>query len=378
MKKNWKLSASFISSFKACPTRCYHKYVLGLVPIVESDALRMGTSWHALLEIAKQKVEPGVDIMDIVTAYLNKAYENRPTNKVLEDWAVEQTTLLYSLCGYRWVYQEDNYEVLAEEVPFEISVKGPSGRALPNVILVGKIDKITRSPNGVVCIDEHKSTSDSLDSDSSYWKHLNLDTQTRLYPYAAQRLQLSGELEKYGITAADNLISTVRYDVWRKPSIRPKMLTQTESAEFVKTGEYCGEKFELGLIGTVVQTVNNSPVTVEPGKKEGTFAIRETPDMFGARLLQDISTRPEFYFARRELSRTTADLAKFEVEVCDIYHTIKFMERNNTWWVNEKACEAMFKCEYCDVCYNCIDVSQGQIPLGYKCIFGEKHDTETE
>lgn len=419
MKKQWRLSASFISSFKSCPTRCYDKYVLGLVPVEDTDSQRVGTSWHKLLEIIRLKSgsicpdcqkpdgeyfifdikQEGVecplcqdtgklptDMMDVVIRYLNQVYNIPPASKTIEEWAVERAILLYSLCGYNWRYSDDDFEVVAEEIKFRLPVRNPeTNRALPNVTLDGKIDKIVRSPNGVYYIDEHKSTSKSVDSDSTLWKHLNLDTQTHLYPYAAQQLQLSGQLEKYGIKATDSLISGVRYDVWHKPGISPKKLTQADSAEFTKTGEYCGEKFKVGKAiikdkhldaePNYIIEVNNESAEVEPGKKENTFAIKETPDMFGARLLQDISERPDFYFARREISRTAQDLKKFEYEIYNIYQTIKFMDRSNTWWTNESACEATFKCPYVDICYNNVDLSDGHVPDGFKKLeFVEKEN----
>ncbi|HDY89737.1 MAG TPA: PD-(D/E)XK nuclease family protein [bacterium] len=411
-KKTWKLSASFIASFKACPYRCYLKYVLGLVPIEDTDALRMGTNWHRLLEIMgmrpetvcpecskKQKITSAeilllnttpielassncplcegtdilpADMMDAVVRQLNQAYETVPLSKTKEEWLAERAILLYSIAGYNWQYIDDLFEVVAEEIQFSIPVRNPkTGRALPNVVLNGKIDKIVKSPNGIYYIDEHKSTSKALDSDSLYWKHLTLDTQTLLYPYAAQQLQLAGDLEDYGIKSSDPLISGVRYDAWHKPQIKPKKLTQAESKKFVEDGEYMGDKFEVAGVGDRHPNgggilINNERAEIEPGAKEGTFAIRETPDMFGARLLKDIGERPEFYFCRKEIARTESDLKKFEQQIYNIYHTIKFIERNNAWWENESQCEATFRCPYLNVCYNGIDVSNGQVPEGLK------------
>ncbi|GAI32680.1 unnamed protein product, partial [marine sediment metagenome] len=190
--------------------------------------------------------QPADDPMDKAIEYLNQVYETVPLSKTKEEWLVERAILLYSLCGYNWVYSEDDYEVVVEELKFSLPIRNPqTNRALPNVVLNGKIDKIVRSPNGIYYIDEHKSTSKSLNADSTFWNHLNLDTQTTLYPYAAQQLQLTGQLEQFGIKATDSLISGVRYDAWHKPGISPKKLTQADSKKLVETGEYCGEKFEI-------------------------------------------------------------------------------------------------------------------------------------
>ena len=167
--------------------------------------------------------------------------------------------------------------------------------------------------------------------------------------------------------------------MWHKPGISPKKLTQADSAKFVETGEYMGDKFEVicaaatkgaddpVTVNSVI--VNRESTEVEPGKKEGTFAIRETPDMFGARLLKDISERPEFYFARKEISRTEADFARLENEIYNIYHTVKFMDKNETWWKNEQQCEATFRCPLINVCYNNVTLDPENPPEGFKSKF---------
>jgi len=398
-KKQWRLSASFMGAFKNCPMRCYLKYVLGLIPIEDTDSQRQGTNWHKILEIMGMK--PGSvclecsntqknpecplcegsdilpkDMMDAVIRYLNKTYEVVPMSKTREEWLTERAILLYSLCGYNWRYIEDDFEVVAEEIQFSLPVLNPAtGRALPNVTLDGKIDKIVQSPNGTYYIDEHKSTGKSIDSDSTFWSHLNLDTQTKLYPYAAQRLQQSGDLKKYGIDPSDPLIRGVRYDAWHKPGISPKKLTQTDSKKFVEDGMYCGQKFDVDYI-SFGYTVNGALAKCEHGKKEGTFAVRETPEMFGARLLADIAERPDFYFARREISRTDAELKALAWDIYNIYHTVKFMNKTGAWWTNEQQCEATFRCPYTSICYNNIEVSDGVVPEGFKLTRWKEKENE--
>jgi len=402
MKKQWHLSASLISAFKACPMRCYLKYVLGIIPIEDTDSQRQGTNWNKCLEIMGMKsgqVCPecsntqknmecvlceGTDIlpenmMDAVIRHLNKTYDNIPISKTKEEWLTERAILLYSLAGYNWNYSNDNYIVVAEEVKFSLPLRNPStGRALPNVTIGGIIDKIVQSPNGNYYIDEHKSTSNSLDQDSQYWNHLNLDTQTRLYPWAARQMQLTNDLINYGLSPDDPLISGVRFDAWHKPQIRPKKLTQAESKKFVETGEYMGEKFNINQHKKPGQEVepflfiNGIKTKIEFGAKEGTFAIRETPEMFGNRLLQDIGQRPEFYFARREINRTESELKRFEWELYNIYKALRSIEKTNTWWINELQCEAKYPCSYIPICYNNININGGCIPEGFKCIFKGK------
>jgi hypothetical protein len=211
-------------------------------------------------------------------------------------------------------------------------------------------------------IQENKSTSKPIDSDSTYWLRLRKDTQSQFYITAARDLSDQNTWEGEERT----LVSGLLHDVFHKPQISPKKLTQAESAEFVKTGEYCGQTFK------VVSTASDCPVFVdeiraeiEPGKKEGTFALHETPGMFGARLLQDMTTRPEFYFARKEVPFTDQELKAFEYQVWALQRNMSEMERTGYWWENESSCEATFKCAYCPLCYNNVDVFNGQTPPGF-------------
>jgi hypothetical protein len=379
--------------------RFYYRYVLGLAPVEETESLRYGTYWHKILEVQNlvqgEKCcdcgeEPNQNCpicegsgvvsttlgMDLVVKYLNWAYQTIPVSKTPEEAAVEQTILLYSLIGYNWYYENrKNYEILAQEIKFDLPLKSPiTGRTMPNTAIHGKIDKVLKNPaTGQLFIGEHKSTSDSLEADSTYWGHLNLDTQTLLYPYAARRLDVGFDTSRIGIL----------YDVWHKPGIRPKMLTQGDSKAFMESGEYCGQKFEIGKFVNNANTdpvlkdgytINGTYATMEPGKKEGTFAIKETPDMFGARLLQDITQRPEFYFCTKEIARTDDDLVRFESELFNMYQTIRTMKKNKAWWCNETQCEATFKCPYINFCYSNKIVGENEIPEGFKCIFKKEKE----
>lgn len=396
------LSATSIGCFKACPMRYYFRYELGLVPDEDTDSQRVGTNYHRIHEIAD--MEPGGvcecmhkigsgpaiitgktvsldiesanpncplcggsgelpdNIMDAVIAHLNRAYETMPISKTIEEWETERITLLYSLVGYQWYYNEDDayYEVEQAEQKFDIPLRSPTtGRKL-QARLRGKIDRVFSAGNNRF-VHEYKSTSKNIDPDSTYWNHLTLDTQTRLYTYAAKELGLG--------------MCGVLYDVWSKPKSRPKKLTQGDSKKFVADGMYCGEKFEVTYPLQCVSIedsgvwINDTQAEVIPGAKPGTFAIRETPEMYGARLLQDITQRPEFYFARREIAHTANDIEKFERQLYNIYKGIKNMSRTDGWWEDENACQNTFTCSYINFCYNHIDIQPGDIPEGFRCIY---------
>ena len=396
------LSASSISAFKNCPVRFRNAYVFGIRPIEDKESQRIGSNWHTALEVASLKpgdecpeapchedpgecpicentnVVPG-DIMGVVSRVLNSVYANIQTNDV-DALEIERVTLLHALAGYRWHYGEQQESVIATEQYFSLPLLNPqTGYPVPDVFIEGRIDKLIELAKGIA-VKEHKSTSKSIDPDSTYWGHLNLDVQTTMYIYAARRMQLDEleHLRQYELTSLDSpLINTVKYDVYRKPTIRPKKLTQGDSKKFVKDGMYCGQEFEIDECYRIEDdgleiTVNNHPAEVEPGAKEDTFTIRETPDMFGARLLKDITERPEFYFRCIELTRTDAELKTFEQELYDIAQNMQFMIRSGRFYTNEHQCEATFRCDYISQCYNREIVDQDHVPDGFESIFNRK------
>ncbi len=397
------LSASSIGAFKSCPIRFRNAYVYGIRKIEDSESQRVGTNWHLLLETAAlvpgsdcpnapchEDPEPCMicegtnvvpdDIMEVVTRVLNKAYEGIEFNDP-EAKEIERVTLLHALAGYRWHYGEQLEPVIDTEVPFYLPLLNPqTGHPVPDVFIKGRIDKLIEIANGIT-VKEHKSTSKSIDPDSTYWGHLNLDVQTTMYIYAARRMQQL-DLEVTGLKEGqDNnpLINTVKYDVYHKPTIRPKKLTQGDSKKFVADGMYCGQEFDVvtgipepGYKELLHPAVNGVQAYLERGAKEGTFTIRETPDMFGARLLKDITERPEFYFRCIELTRTDAELKAFEQELYDIAQNMQFMIRSGRFYTNEHACEATFRCDYIGQCYNREVVDQDHVPDGMKRIFNRK------
>jgi len=399
MSRKLILSASSISAFKACPVRFRNAYVYGIRPIEDKESQRIGTNWHTILEVAS--LVPGsecpcgtsqgyivscpicegigmvpLDIMEAVTRVLNRAYMDVNFADPLAK-EIERVTLLHALAGYRWHYGEQTETTVAREQYFSLPLLNPqTGHPVPDVFIEGKIDKLIEIANGIA-VKEHKSTSKSIDPDSTYWGHLNLDVQTTMYIYAARRMQLALGIDIDHRFMSSPLINTVKYDVYHKPQISPKKLTQAESKKFVADGMYCGQKFDVETKqepeshgGTVISfIINGVQAEIEPGKKEGTFAIRETPDMFGARLLKDITERPEFYFRCIELTRTDAELKAFEQELYDIAKNMQYMIRSGRFYTNEHQCEATFRCDYIGQCYNRETVDSDHVPDGFKCIF---------
>ena len=394
-RKHWQLSASSIACFKSCPFQYFLKYIKHIRKDVESEPLRYGTNWHKVMEVIG--LTPGAtctcantddlpkstpisdclicagsgtrpdDIMLAVSRVIDDAYSRMPVSMDPVKWAVERAKLLYSAAGYNWYYADKPLVPILTEYKFDSPIPNKTGRMIPNTNIIGIIDKIA-PVDGVRSVVDYKSTTSSIDSGSKYWGSLNLDTQTNLYLYIVRLLQQRGLLPDLG-----GEVTGLYYDVYHKPGISPKKLTMADSKKFVEDGMYFGQKFNAkAQCGTPdFVTVDGITAEVEPGKKDGTFAIRETPEMYGARLLADIAERPEYYFVRHPIPKTDADLEKFHKELLSVLISMRSMYNMDSWYHCEKQCEATYHCDYIDICYNGID-PDSELPDGL--IRKERHD----
>jgi hypothetical protein len=374
------VSATSLQTYKACPVRYRIGYVEGIRLAEDPPPFRMGTAWHRGLEVLEMIAGTLVgDVaitednrLEIAVTEATAVYQDIPAWADATEWAVEREIVANALAAYHWLYGTGSeYETVATELQFELPLVNPeTGHATPNFVRVGKIDRIVRHKGtGRLMIQEYKSTSKPIDSGSTYWDRLRKDTQLKFYINAARDLQEKDPgTSEIGIGSLSGLL----HDVFHKPTIKPSKLTMGESAEFVKTGDYCGQKFDVVTPSEIAELtcpsiiVDGVLVEVESGKKEGTFALRETPGMFGARLLQDMTQRPEFYFARREIAFTDAELEDFRYQVWALQKTIAEMTNSGHWFENEAQCEATFKCAYGPICYQNVDVFHGATPPGFK------------
>jgi hypothetical protein len=327
--------------------------------------------------------------MAAVVEHLNECYtgDTIPASKTSEEWEIERQILVMSFIGYLWHWGNDPVTPIASEIKFDLPLHAPR-TGLPlltsEVIRVGKIDHIVKW-RGMVGNVERKSTSRSIDPDSDFWEKSQKDTQVSMYALAFHDMieagQFPHEVSAYLEANPDTQFGNTLYDVWRKPTIKPATLTQGATATLIETGEYEGVTFDIAAepfsIGegkeaqvSATVAVDGSPADVTPGKKG--FAIRETPAMYGARLLQDIYTRPDFYFQRKEIARTDKDLAKARIEVYNTYQAMKMYEKNGCWTENEHSCRSPFPCPMLKICYGpgADEVCDGKTtPDGYRRIF---------
>ncbi|HUW48062.1 MAG TPA: PD-(D/E)XK nuclease family protein [Patescibacteria group bacterium] len=394
MSDEFRLSATSIQDWEECKRRFYLAYVLNLQKTEDKTSFRVGKIWHGCHEIASmipqsrcklcyrrgELVEScylcggtGVlpeDLMDSVTRYVNHMYAKSPSDMTHDELEVERIKVLYSFVGYRWYFSEQRFDTVSSEIWFDNQIVDPSTRRfLRGFNVVGKVDHLLRDlSTGLLYIGERKSTRQSLDN-SSYWNRLQLDVQVTTYLYELRISQMLGKLRKFGISENDPMIHGIWYDVWHVPTTDPKLLTQADTKEFLSTHTYFGEDFEVvqttDSTGDAKVVVNDSTAPVTAGKKG--FAIRETPEMYGARLMNDISQQPQFYFEQREIPRSDSQLIEYEDMLCKIAKGVNLFNKNDLWTPNCRSCESPFYCEFRNLCMNNVRVGPSDaVPMGYR------------
>jgi hypothetical protein len=339
-----KSLAILTNSSETCWRTCHRKYQLqyieGIRPEHTSDALRMGDAFHQGIE----QIKNGLTI-DQAIEVVNGLYESAqlPPWQTIEEFHVERVTVIELIRGWATRYAGDMIVDYVEvEFEFLLPLVNPeTGRSSRTFQSSGKIDGIARLPDGKLVVVEHKTASGPIDPASDYWRKLTMDSQ----------------ISRYVIAARDkgHNVSGVVYDVTRKPEISPKKVAELDSE---------GKKIVTdNLTGDRVYLKNG-----EPRQSAGdgmTLKSRvETADEYAARLRDDITSRPEFYFCRMEIARTERDLESYRREQWMMSQEIQNAQRNNLFYKNTSACTAPYRCQYFDICANGIDLNNG-IPAGF-------------
>ena len=282
------LTASRMSTLVGCPRRHFWQYEIGLKTVTVATALRIGTAWHSAME-ARWK---GSSYEHALLAALQGEFDE-----------FQAATLSGLLAGYYRRYDQEPIIALNPEIEFRHPIMG--SRTFDSA---GKIDGLGTLADGRTVLLEHKTTADSIESNSDYWLRLRLNQQVMQYLCAAREL--------------GHDVQTIIYDVCRKPSIRQK---QTETAE-----------------------------------------------EFGARLAADTLARPEFYFARREVPVLDQDLEEFKVqryELSKLILTLRQAENRTALreqaWPRNLSDFGCRMCPFSSFCLQSIHADAEHVPSGF-------------
>lgn len=226
------------------------------------------------------------------------------------------------MTGYDARWRQEAWICEAKEQQFHTAIFNPQTRRKNRTFsTAGKFDGLV-SRHGERWLLEHKTTSDDLSPDSTYWKQLAIDSQVSHYMLASW-------------LAGQRLVGTL-YDVIRKPAINPKKLTKAEQQAFLAGRTYYGRRFD----DDYVLNWQRDP------------EARETWEMYGARLTHDCTeARPEWYFQRREIPRLDQDILEYATELWEVAQQIGAARKSGVHYRNSAAC-ALFgrPCEFLGIC----------------------------
>lgn len=223
------------------------------------------------------------------------------------------------------------HEVLFVEREFTFALVNPETEASSRTFLeAGKIDAGLRSKRtGQIKILEHKTTIDSIESDSTYWGKLAMDSQISKYLLAARHDGFED-------------INTVLYDVIRKPAQRPRG---------VPVQDVDGLAIVLDGNGQRVRT--KSGTWRQSGNAELSYVMQtreETPEEFRDRILETLRGDRALYFTQREIPRLDTDLLEYMNDAWALSQQILYYRSRKLWPRNPQACTAFGTCEFFTLC----------------------------
>jgi PD-(D/E)XK nuclease superfamily len=239
------------------------------------------------------------------------------------------------MTGYhhRWISEDWTVETIEQE--FHVPIFNPASKRRSLLYThAGKFDGIV-SQNGDDYLLEHKTCREEISPGSAYWTRLAIDTQISGYLLASWHL--------------GRKLKGVLYDVIRKPEIRPKRLSLNETSRVQTTGCYCNVRLSEDCM---LQFGHSGD-------------LRETAEMFQARLVQDTLERPEWYFGRQLVTRLDQELLTYAEELWRTVKDIHAAESLGDHRRNDKACFAYHRpCEYLGLCsgHDCPGPHWRQLP----------------
>ena len=312
------MSPSRMNCMTACNRKHYWSYEVGIKPATDAQALRFGSAIHRAL--AGRAI--GADYATALSLGIGEA----------KDLVELDVAILAALLeGYYQRYAEEIVEKMYPEVEIRTEMEG-NGSFEAHTVL----DGMAQLKDSRLALMEHKTTSESIEGSSPYWESLRYNTQCTFYVEAAR--------------SKDWNIETVVYDVIKKPGIAPKQ---------TPTLDRDGKKIVRDATGTRVFKKDGSPR--ESADTEKGFVLLqdiETVDQFSDRLRADIAERPDYYFARKELSVLDSDIQEMQAQRDAVARQItaarlqqrRYDKPEYAW----PRCVGRFTCQMCEFSGPCL------------------------
>jgi hypothetical protein len=296
------LTTSSYKCYHRCPREYYHAVEQGMQSVGVSKALLWGRVWDAIMAYLWAPESLWQADIALGVGMLGDAWDQ------LDE--VDQINTEVLTVGYveRWRDAHLSIGRIGVKLKFDAPLINPeSKRASKLWYLAGELDGIAMV-DGKCMIIEHKSSSEDLSPDSTYWRILRLDPQCSNYFQGARRLGY----EPVGVL----------YDVVRKPAIKRLLATPEEARRYKKDG------------------------TLYAAQRD----YDETIEEYQARLIEDVATRPEWYYHRGEVVRLESEEIEAQYDALDTSHVIHQCQIGGRW-PRSGACRHYNRlCQFFPVC----------------------------
>lgn len=396
-------SASKLRTWHRCPRKFHNNYILGLGE-PSSSTQDFGTVGHHRLE-------------GRLLALLPVPTPQRGFMALAGEY--EQSRLDAVLAGYdvRWADDGEVYDVLGVEVPFEYELAGS--------IIQGKMDAIVqRRSDGRVFIVEHKFTGSDVSPGASYFERLALDVQVSVYVDAALAMgygqvevlydvvtkprhepRLATPVEDRTMTQGKGCKACGGKAKEAGTGLRPKMPTilwvpdghgnwiaSTPGALLTAALDEDGGEWawtvqipdaasrsgrapsdEAARTAAIVELARcpaceGSGWAEAPRLHKGQRDTDETPAEFYNRIVEDIATRPDDYYARPVVARSATDMVRSRASILDTIRLAKVAETFGAFPMNDQSCFAYnSRCAFFGACTGVEDIGdRNRFPLRTK------------
>ena len=298
--------------FASCPRAYKHRIIDEYSGIEFPRNLIYGSAVHKGLELFwKGKDEFGDAIMQIACVEAVKFAKEKGMDAF--DIA-EITALVTGYCVY-WKNFASLCKTIAVELPFELPLRHPVTNIAANTwVRSGKIDAIIQDPDGVLCVMEHKTSSEYLGPNSIYRERLKMDPQISIYMEAARELGYD--------------VQYCLYDVLRKPDISPKKRSD-----------------------------NTKMYKKDGGLRKNAVEKDEEAHEYYERLCENIVERSEFYYHHFDIHRTHEELEETKRDTWSAVSAIELHKRNDYFPRNPDSCNKFGrKCEYLPACLGYVEI----------------------
>lgn len=312
-----------MSRFKTCRKQYWFEYELLLRSVEDAYALRFGDAFHKAAEI----LSLGCRVAGVV--FLRNTTWNEPYTPHTLAALFRAYVKRYEECGLIDTHIET-------ETVFEFPIRNPETTGTSQTFVAGgKRDGVVRLHDGRIANREMKTTSEDI-ARPRYWARLLIDSQVSLYCMAEEG-------------GKGRLIESTVYDVIRKPGMAPLLATPVEKRKYKKDGDLYASQREFD----------------------------ETPEEWEERLYEDTQQRPEFYFARREVSRLDKDLHEFRQELWDVAKDIRQAQLTGRWYRNSGRMTCDF-CPFFDLCIGLAPWDGESVPEGFQRLDNPNPELEVD